>query len=126
MKNFAWTSLYNCLYLISSLYKDIASLESPVFEIFEDLDTRITVGLNDQSLSFFVSQGWIDESLKGELSRFKDFVNRIESKYWNADDFDHLEDWRLAREWANSLMRKLKMEKNGWNSDGETIIYTKG
>jgi hypothetical protein len=126
MKNFAWTSLYNCLYIISSENKDIASLESPVFEIFEDLDTRITVGLNDQSLSFFLSQGWINEGAKGELSRFRDFVNKIDSKHWNADDFDHLEDWTLARDWAVSLMHKLKMEKNGWNSDGETVIYTKG
>jgi|LakMenEpi03Aug12_release.lakeMendotaPanAssembly.Ray.scaffolds.fasta_scaffold884687_2 hypothetical protein len=125
MKGFAWTSLYNCLYLISSQYEDIASLESPVFEIFEDLDTRISVGLNDESLSFFEDQGWINDDMKGELSRFRDFVNKIDSKYWNADDFDYLEDWRLARDWATSLMRKLKMEKSGWDSDGTTVIYTK-
>lgn len=125
MKDFAWTSLYNCLYLISSQYEDIASLESPVFEIFEDLDTRITVGLNDESLSFFTGHGWINEDMKGELLRFRDFVNTIDSKYWNANDFDYLEDWGLARDWATSLMRKLKMEKSGWDPDGTAVIYTK-
>lgn len=125
MKDFAWTSLYNCLYVISSHYEDIASLESPVFEIFEDLDTRITVGLNDESLSFFTGQGWINEDMKGELLRFRDFVNKIDSRYWNANDFDCLEDWGFARDWATSLMRKLKMEKSGWDPDGTTVIYTK-
>ena len=125
MKNFAWTSLYNCLYLVSSRYKDIVSLQSPIFEVFEDLDTRIAVGLNDENLSFFVSEGWINESVKGELSQFRDFVNSIQSTYWNASDFDHLEDWKLARDWAAVLMTKLKMERRGWNSDGEVVIYSK-
>ncbi|HTF18214.1 MAG TPA: hypothetical protein VK658_09095 [Chryseolinea sp.] len=124
MNNFLWTSLYNCLYLISSRYREIESLQSPVFEIFEDLDTRTGIGLSDESLSVFLSEGRISEVMKEELSRFKDFLNKIESKYWNAHDFDHLEDWRLARAWAATLMQKLKMEKNGWNSDGEVVIYT--
>jgi len=124
MKNFAWTSLYNCLYLISSQYKDIAPLQSPVFDVFEDLDTRITVGLNDESLSFFVSEDWINKDVKGELLNFRFFLNKIEPKHWNEDDFDHLEDWRMAREWAIALMKKLKMTNKGWNSDGEVVIYS--
>jgi len=126
MRNKAWIALYNCLYLVSSHYRDIVSLESPVFEIFEDLDTRVIVGLNDESLSFFLKEGWISEGMRKELSRFRDFVNNIDSKYWNEEDFDHLEDWNLAREWATTLMGKLGLKNRGWNSDGETIIYTNG
>ena len=125
MKDFAWTSLYNCLYLISSEYEDIVSLKSPVFEIFEDLDTAIAVGLNDENISYFAGKGWITEEIKGELLQFRDFVDRIDPKYWNENDFDHLEDWKLARVWASSLMKKIKMERRGWNSDGSFILYTK-
>ena len=125
MKKFPWTSLYNCLYLVSSHYGDIASLESPVFEVFEDLDTRITVGLNDQSLASFVSEGRFSEAIKNELSQFRDFINNIDSKYWNTVDFDHLEDWKLARDWATTLMGKLNMKRSGWDSSGEMLIPAK-
>ena len=122
MKNYAWVSLYNCLYLISSNYKDIVQLESNVFEIFEDLDTRLSVGLNAQSLSAFVHEGWIDNEIEKTLSRFRDFVNEIDSQHWNANDFDHLEDWKIARGWANNLMIKLNLKNRGWDSSGETVM----
>ncbi|HEY9046885.1 MAG TPA: hypothetical protein VIN08_13370 [Ohtaekwangia sp.] len=126
MINKAWIALYNCLFLVSSRYREIASLESPIFEIFEDLDTRLIVGLNDESLEIFLKEGWINDGMRRELSQFRDFVNNIDSKYWNAEDFDHLEDWNLAREWAITLMSKLGFKNKGWNSNGETIIYTQG
>ena len=120
----AWVSLYNCLYVTSSKYKDIAHLESRVFEIFEDLDSAILVGLEETTLSFFIEQEWITSELKTELASFRDHLNAIPSKNWNADDFDHLEDWKLVREWSVALMQKLKMDRRGWNSDGTAIIYT--
>ncbi len=64
-----------------------------------------------------MSQGWINEGMKGELSQFRDFLNKIESKYWNANDFDHLEDWKLARDWATALMQKL-----GWRRKVGTLM----
>jgi hypothetical protein len=124
MSSFLWTSLYNCLHLISSRYEEIESLQSPVFEIFEDLDTRAGVGLSDESLSVFLNEGRIDKVMKGELLRFRDFLHGIESKYWNSNDFDHHQDWELARAWAVILMQKLRMKKKGWNSDGESVMYT--
>ncbi len=124
MRNYAWISLYNCLYLISSRYKDIANLQSQVFDIFEDLDTRISIALNEQSLSFFVREGWIDEDIKRNLVKFKDFIDKIDSRHWNANDFDYHEDWEMARSWANNLMNKLNLKNRGWDSSDETIIYT--
>jgi len=120
-----WVDLYNCLYIISSKYHEISLLQSPIFEIFEELDSKIIMGLSETSLTFFYSEGWIDDSIRKELAKFRDYVNSIPSMHWNADDFDYLEDWGLARDWAISLMKKMKMEKNGWNSNGEIIIYTK-
>lgn len=125
MRNQAWTAVYNCLYLTSSRYNEVAFLESPVFEVLNELDTELIVGFNDQSLSHFVKAGLVDESMSNELSRFRDFVMKIDRQHWNTEDFDHLEDWNLARDWATSLMKKLRLEKKGWNADGEVIIYTK-
>lgn len=125
MKIKAWTDLYNCLYLTSSHYKDVAFLESPILQVLDELETRMMMGLNDQSLNLFINEGLIDESMKSELSRFRDFVMKIDGHYWNTEDFDHLEDWNLARDWAKSLMKKLKLEKKGWDSSGEVVIIPK-
>jgi len=121
----AWTFLHNCLYLVSSGYSDITHLDSPVFEIFDELDSAIIGGLNERTLSFFISKCWINENEKRELEKFRDHVNKIDGRNWNPDDFDNLEDWKLARDWANALMSRLKMKKDGWNSEGKIVIYTK-
>ncbi len=121
----AWGYLYNCMYLTSSWYGEIAYLESPIFEIFDELDSTIIGGLNERTLSFFQEKGWIGDTLRKELIRFKQHINSIDAQYWNPDDFDNLEDWKLARDWAKALMGKLKMKKGGWNSEGQVVIYTK-
>jgi hypothetical protein len=120
----SWVFLYNCLYVISSKYSEIAHLESPVFELFDELDSAIIGGLNERSLSFFMDQHWVDQTLKEELIRFRDYLNGISPEYWNAKDFDGSEDWRIARGWACLLMEKLNMRRNGWNSEGSVVIYT--
>ena len=98
---------------MSSSYKDVAHLESLVFEIFDEIDSTIIGGLNETTLSFFLAEGWIDENTRRELAQFRDHINKIDSQYWNPDDFDYLEDWKLARDSANVLTSKLKIKKEG-------------
>ena len=69
--------------------------------------------------------GIISDEIAGELNRLNDFVMKIKGEYWNEDDFDHSEDWNLARRWADSLMQKLGMQKKGFDSHGEFITYLK-
>jgi len=42
---------------------------------------------------------------------------------WNENDFDQLEDWKIARGWANNLMIKLNLKNKGWDSSGEVVTY---
>ena len=125
-KKTVWTDLCNCFYVVSHPYSDIAYLESPVFEVFDDLDTSIIMGLREESLSFFVTEGWIDEAMKEELSRFRDHLERIENRYWNPEDFDRWEDWVSARNWAKALVSKLGLKNDGWDSTGTKFYYTEG
>lgn len=118
-----WIHLYNSLFVVSSTYREIAYLETPIFELFDELDTSISMGLSEQSLSFFRDEGWIDKQTASELGRFRDFLRRMPIETWNSSDFDSSEDWILARKWATDIMTKLKMNKRGWDSTGEVTIF---
>jgi hypothetical protein len=117
--------LYNCLYLVSLEYDQISHLESQTFEIFDELDTTITGGLNERALIFILDKEWIDTSTKNELENFREYLNGIDAQRWNLNDFNYYEDWTIAREWANTLIEKLNMKKNGWCPSGKIDIYTK-
>jgi hypothetical protein len=121
----SWIYLYNCLYIASSNYTEIKYLESPIFEVLDELETMIEASLRKDTLDFFEKNQWIDRKLREELEKFYDYVDNIAAKHWNIKDFDEHEDWNLTREWAKSLMKKLGMEKNGWDSTGEKTIYLK-
>jgi hypothetical protein len=121
----AWVHLYNCLYLVSSEYDQISHLESQTFEIFDELDTTIIGGLNERALILFLDKEWIDTSTKKELENFREYLNGIDAQRWNPKDFNYYEDWTIAREWANTLLEKLNIKKNGWCSSGKVNIYTK-
>lgn len=115
--------LYNGLYAISSYYKDLKHLESPIFEIFDEIDTCIEVAFNEQSFSYFLEKEIVDNSLVQELRKFKEHIGRIDAEYWNEYDFDKVEDWEIARKWASSLLDKLGMERQGWDDSRTTNIY---
>jgi 3-methyladenine DNA glycosylase Tag len=123
VKNHAWTYLYNCLYLTSSSYKELEPLESSILQVLDELETNATVGLNQKYLDSYQEEGLINLEIKDELSRFRDFIFNIDSKHWNPKDFDHAEDWQLARKWANSLMKKMNLKKRGFDDHG-IVIYT--
>ncbi|MDN5204927.1 hypothetical protein QQ008_26290 [Fulvivirgaceae bacterium BMA10] len=121
-KGTVWIDLYNCLYLVSSKYNEVEYLESPIFEIFDELDSSIINGLSMESLKFFLENDWITEEQKKELNQFKQYLVGIDDKYWNKIDFDLQEDWLFLKKWSISLMDKLGMKKKGWDSDGEQVI----
>jgi hypothetical protein len=124
MKDKRWIDLYNCLYLASSTYEEVSFLESPVFEVLDELETRMRMGMSEDSLTYFLSEGLINDVNGQELAKFRDFVFAIDSKHWNPTDFNYYQDWKLVKDWAIALLKKLGIEKNGWNSDGEVVIYT--
>ena len=111
------------MYLSSSNYSEVSSLNSPIFEVLDELETLLYTAFRIDVLNQFQENGWIDEIIKAELIQFHDYVDKIENRYWNPNDFDRHEDWVLARKWANSLMNKLNMKKQGWDSSGSTVIY---
>ena len=116
--------LYNGLYAISSNYKDLEHLESPIFEVMDEIDSCIVTGFSDQALQNYSDSG-IEDGTVNELRRFRDFVGKIDNEYWNPDDFDSYEDWKIARSWATSLLGKLGMTKRSWNTGNTKIVYTK-
>jgi len=117
-----WINLYNTLFVISSMYEDLQHLESSVFEVLDELESSIADGLRQKSLNFYRENNWIDEDQEKELQKFHQFLDGIDAKYWNEYDFDNSEDWILARAWAKSIIQKLDIKMNGWNSTGEIVI----
>ncbi|WP_436516253.1 hypothetical protein [Ekhidna sp. To15] len=115
--------LYNGLYAISSYYEDLKHLESPVFEVFDEIDSCITVGFSDQSILYYLKNKIVDKALADELRKFKEHVEKIDAEYWNDYDFNKIEDWEIARKWAHSLLEKLGMERQGWDDSSTTNIY---
>ena len=106
--------LYNGLYAISSNYKDLEHLESPIFEVMDEIDSCIVTGFSAQALRNYSDSGIED-----------DFIDKIDNEYWNPHDFDNYEDWTIARSWATSLLGKLGMTKKSWNTGSTKIVYTK-
>lgn len=119
-----WVNLYNCLYILSSNFCEIEYLNSPIFEVFDELETALYMGLKEDSLNQFLSEKWIDLELKEELNNLRNFVDNIEPKLWNSDKFDSHEDWKLVKKWSSNLLSRLSMKKKGWNNTGEIIIYS--
>ena len=123
-KESVWIDLYNALYIMSSKYKDIQHLESPVFDVFEELDTAIMNGLKDSNLALYFEEEWITLTLYQEFKKFGEYINSISSELWNESDFDKHPDWELARKWAVSLLSKIGEKKRGWDSTGDTIVFS--
>ncbi|WP_422003552.1 hypothetical protein [Roseivirga pacifica] len=117
-----WINLYNALFVISSRYADLKHLESPVFEVLDELESSIVDGLRQESLNYYLDNKWIDDREKDELIKFRQHLDSINTEQWNKYDFDSSEDWNLARSWAKSLMVRLGIKNNGWNSTGEIIM----
>lgn len=115
--------LYNGLFAISSYYKDLKYLESPIFEVMDEIDSCIITGFTKQALRNYLKSG-IDPKVVEEIGKFGEFVNKIENKYWNPDDFDNYDDWKLAREWASNLLNLLGWKKKSWDDSETTVIYT--
>ena len=114
--------LYNGLFAISSQYKDLEHLESPIFEVMDEIDSCIVTGFSEQAFENYYRSG-IDLEIINELRSFGEFVDKIENQYWTPEHFDQYEDWEIARKWAYKLMKKLGMRRNGWYSSGTNIIY---
>lgn len=70
-----WINLYNTLFLISYCYDELKCLESPIFEVLDELETSLINGLRDEALDFYESKSWIDSSVKTELINFRNHVN---------------------------------------------------
>lgn len=115
--------LYNALYAISSSYKDLEYLESPIFNIMDEIDSCISAGFCEQALSNY-SKGGLHDELVSEIGEFGKCVSRIENEYWNPYDFDNYEGWRSARDWAKSLRKKLGMMNKGWYNSGSIVLWT--
>ena len=115
--------LYNALYAISSNYDELKGLESSIFEVMDEIDSCIATGFNQQALTNYLKSGMGDE-LVNEIEEFGRYVSGIENEHWNSNDFDNYEDWRLARNWAKSLMKKLDMPNKGWDFGSSRTIYT--
>ncbi|MGB3513540.1 MAG: hypothetical protein WBA93_30885 [Microcoleaceae cyanobacterium] len=98
-------------------------MNSPIFEVLDELETLLCTVFESDVLNQFQENGWINETVKTELIQFYQHVDKIENCYWNPIDFDNYEDWVIAKNWALSLMEKLKMERQGWDSSGSTVIY---
>ncbi|MEL7005423.1 MAG: hypothetical protein AAFN93_22225 [Bacteroidota bacterium] len=122
-RNSVWVDLYNTLFLVSSNYGEIKHLESPIFEVLDELETVLYTAFRLDVLNQFQENGWIDEVIKTELVQFYNHVDKIENSRWNSIDFDNYEDWVIAKKWAKSLMNKLNMDRQGWDSTGSTVIY---
>lgn len=122
--NFSWIYLYNCLYLTSSRYDEVRHLESNIFEVMDELETALHVGMHEDRLDEHVKEGLINEERRIELGNFRNYVLAIEPHLWNPEEFDRSDDWDLARKWANTLLMKLNLKKRGWDSSGEYVIYT--
>ena len=119
-----WGDLYNTLFVISSSFQDLQNLQNPYFDVLDELDSAIINGLNDTSLIFFLEQGWIEDDMYRELLAFRSEIEKLDNILWNHNDFDNHEDWIFLRNWSKALLKKFKIKKDGWNSDGEIVIFT--
>jgi len=121
-KDSVWIDLYNSLYIVSSSSSELIKLETPIFEPLDELETALINGFHVKSLKLFVDEKWITLLQKKELLKFKTYIEKIDSAYWNLTDFDNHPDWILVRKWANSILQNLEETKRGWDSTNEIVI----
>lgn len=119
-----WVDLYNGLYILSSSEEIIRQMETPIFEVLDELDTALEMGFSQQSLESFYDYGWINHSALKELQSFNRVIHKIDLKFWNLSDFLEEEDWLIIREWSKKIFHTLNMKDNGFDSTGIQIIYT--
>ena len=119
----AWVYLYNCLYMTSCSFAELAPLESPILQIFDELETQYVRAFHPQAISNRIAEGLVDPELSRELTSLYEFVFKIDIVYWNESDFDNFDDWKFARRWSSTLMQKLGMERKGLDTSGEFVTY---
>jgi hypothetical protein len=121
-KSTGFVFLYNGLYAISSKYSELAHLESPIFEVMDEIESCIYTGFNQSALENYKQSG-VQSEVVHEIGKFGEFVLSINSENWNPHNFENDDDWQLARKWAESLLDKIGMERSGWNDGNTKIIY---
>ena len=120
-----WQTLCNALHLISKFYNDHKHIENNIVEIMDEIEGELDSGFHTQSIELYIENGRINIDTARELTQFYNYVINISPALWNTSDFDTHEEWQLARDWANTLLKKLGESKKGYDSSGDIIIYLK-
>lgn len=120
-----WVDLYNFLFFITSRSIEIRRLQSNIFDPFDELETVIVSTTNKNNLEFLIKKKWLDEKLVISINQLANFVLSIDSNKWNLDSFENEEQWEISRKWGMKLIKKLNINRNGWNNNCESIYFSK-
>lgn len=93
------------VFLLSANDKEIE------YRIFLNFDIDVRSQLCEENLDIFVSEGWIDESIRDKCRKLRDLFCEIQTAYpqiWNIASVRTSEKWREILRLSDEIKEKLK------------------
>lgn len=92
------------MFLLSADDKEISYL------IFEEFDIDVRSSLCEETLCFFIDEGWIDESIQKKCRKLRDSFCQIQTTYpqlWNTHSVRMAEKWLEILKLSDEIKQDL-------------------